>query len=256
MPSLWRCHSSKVYISRHLEWISLWRTKRMSAPSGIWLFRPDGKTTRPLSSTFEEYVPINDIITSLPCFKPVQAFAFLPGMLALPGLFHAWLQSYENFSTLLHFLTFFSTKLSTPSIFPSFRALPCLLSRGPAIKTPELWQVPFKNRPPAIKTPKIWQVPYGGYVCFCGRSLRVPPCRGRIRAEAQLPGMGPHRALAVGCPLLGCKVDGMLQAGPCPAQGSRTPPHKAHSIPVIFAQSLTALPTNISQRKVYAPDEQ
>ena len=59
----------------------------------------------------------------------------------------------------------------------------------------------------------------------------------RMRAEGQLPGMGPPRALDLktrraapvnSSPAVGHPAD----AGPCPAQGSRTPAHKANSIPV------------------------
>ena len=78
-------------------------------------------------------------------------------------------------------------------------------------------------------------------------AARCPPAAVRMRTEGQLPGMGPPRALdlktrrlkpLVSSPAVGHPAD----AGPCPAQGSRTPTHKANSIPVNVLPSSSSPP--------------
>ena len=73
------------------------------------------------------------------------------------------------------------------------------------------------------------------------------PAAVRIRTEGQLPGMGSPRALDLkprraapvnSSPAVGHPAD----AGPCPTQGSRTPPHKAPSIPVNVLPSASSPP--------------
>ena len=80
------------------------------------------------------------------------------------------------------------------------------------------------------------------------------PAPVRIRTEGQLPGMGPPRALDLktrraapvnSSPAVGHPAD----AGPCPAQGSRTPPHKAPSIPVNVLPSLSSRPHRVPRSK-------
>ena len=73
------------------------------------------------------------------------------------------------------------------------------------------------------------------------------PAPVRIRTEGQLPGMGPPRALDLktrrAAPVNSTPAVGHpANAGPCPAQGSRTPPHKAPSIPVNVLPSSSSQP--------------
>ena len=77
----------------------------------------------------------------------------------------------------------------------------------------------------------------------------MPPCCGEDEDERPASGNGRHRALDLktrralpvnSSPAVGHPAD----AGPCPAQGSRTPPHKANSIPVNVLPSSSSPPTS------------
>ena len=61
--SLWRSHSSKVYISRQGVKMSFFTTNLMSPSAGIKDLNGAGKTTLPLSSIFDVYSPINVIMS-------------------------------------------------------------------------------------------------------------------------------------------------------------------------------------------------
>ena len=120
------------------------------------------------------------------------------------------------------------------------------------------WQVPphqHRYLPEnASKTGKSPGAKWGA----CGRlrahnvhslDLYKHPAPVRMRTEGQLPGMGPPRALDLktrraapvnSSPAVGHPAD----AGPCPAQTPRTPPHKAPSIPVNVLPSSSSPPTS------------